>query len=143
MLRDANSPTICRCDALSVVPKCRCTVYGRLKGVDNQADEDETRDRRALEAIIGRGLDNDEWPADALSPGTRVRVVQDQEWGGPWREVFLGTIDRTLPPQIVNNLAAHSGDREYSVTFDEPQLDASGDGPYRKAVIWDRYLERL
>ncbi len=115
----------------------------QTEGVDNQADEDETRDRRALEAIIGRGLDNDGWPADALPPGTRVRVIQDQEWGGPWREVFLATIDRTLPPQMVNNGAAHSGEREYSVTFDEPHLDASGDGPYRKAGIWDRYLERL
>jgi len=111
--------------------------------VDNRPGEDEARDRRALEAIIGRGLDNDGWPADALQPGTRVRVIQDREWGGPWREVFLGTIDRTLPPQVVNNRVAHSGEREYSVTFDEPQLDASGDGPYRKAVIWDRYLERL
>lgn len=38
---------------------------------------------------------------------------------------------------------ARPGEREYSVTFDEPQFDADGDGPYRKAVIWDRYLEQL
>lgn len=111
--------------------------------MDKQPDEQETRDRRAIEAIIGRGLDNDEWPADALPPGTRVRVVQDPEWDGPWEEVFVGTIDRTLPPQLVNSPVAHSGEREYSVIFDEPQLDADGDGPYRKAVVWDRYLEHL
>ena len=116
---------------------------GQTEDVDNEPGEDETRDRRALEAIIGRGLDKDEWPADALPPGTRVRVIQDQEWDGPWHAVFLGTIDRTLPPQLVNSLVAHTGEREYPVTFDAPQLDASGDGPYRKAVIWDRYLEQL
>jgi len=110
--------------------------------VDDQLSEDETVDRRALEAIIGRGLD-DEWPADALPPGTRVRVIQDQEWVGPWREIFLGTIDRALVPQRVNNRVARAGELEYLVTFDEPQLDASGEGPYRKAVIWDRYLQQL
>ena len=115
----------------------------QTENVDEQLDESEIADRRALEAIIGRGLDNDEWPADALPAGTRVRVIHDQEWGGPWRAVFLGTIDRTMPPQLVNNRVANAGEREYSVAFDEPQLDASGDGPYRKAVIWDRYLEPL
>jgi hypothetical protein len=111
--------------------------------VDDQLSDDETTDRRALEAIVGRGLDDDEWPADALPPGTRVRVIQDHGWRGPWREVFLGTIDRTLAPQRVRNRFALAGELEYSVTFDEPQLDASGEGPYRKAVIWARYLEQL
>jgi hypothetical protein len=111
--------------------------------VANQPGEDDTRDRRALEAVIGHGLDHDQWPADALPPGTRVRVIQDQEWAGPWREVFFGVIDRTLPPQLVINRVARLGEREYSVTFDEPPFDASGDGPYRKSVIWDRYLEQL
>ena len=111
--------------------------------MDDDLDEDETRDRRALEAIIGRSLDDDEWPADAMPAGTRVRVIQDPEWSGPWRAVFRGTIDRTVPPQLVRHRLAHDGEREYSVTFEEPQVDAAGDGPYRKAVIWDRYLEVL
>lgn len=107
-------------------------------------DEDELiRDRSALESIIGRSLDGDEWPADAMHAGARVRVVKDPAWDGPWREVFIGTIDRTLAPQPVRNRVARPGEREYSVTFDEPQFDADGDGPYRKAVIWDRYLEQL
>jgi hypothetical protein len=110
--------------------------------MEGQASEDELRDRRALEAIMGRPVDDD-WPVDALPPGSRVRIVQDPDWGGPWRAVFVGTIDRTFPPQLVQNRVARSGEREYSVTFDEPQLDAGGDGPYRKAVIWDRYLEPL
>ena len=128
--------------AHSVVSNCGCPIR-QTEDVDDELSEDETADRRALEAIIGRGLDDDEWPADALPPGARVRVIQDQDWGGPWREVFLGTIDRTLAPQRVNNRVARAGELEYSVTFDEPQVDASGDGPYRKAVIWDRYLEKL
>jgi hypothetical protein len=115
----------------------------QTEDVDDQLSDDAAADRRALEAIIGRGLDDDEWPADALPPDTRVRVIQDQDWGGPWREVFLGTIDRTLAPQRVKNRVARADELEYSVTFDEPQLDASGEGPYRKAVIWDRYLEQL
>jgi hypothetical protein len=103
----------------------------------------EIEDRRALGYIMGRSLETDDWPADALPPGTRVRVVKDATWDGPWRDVFLGTIDRTFPPKFVQNTTARSGEHEYSVAFDQPQLDASGDGPYRKAVIWDRYLEQL
>jgi hypothetical protein len=57
--------------------------------------------------------------------------------------VFTGTGDATLPPQVVRSPQARRGELEYSVTFDQPQFDASGDGPYRKAVIWARYLEAL
>lgn len=133
---------ICRGDHVRSVRIARALLR-QTEAVDQRPGEDEMRDRRALEAIIGRGVHHDEWPVDALPPGTRVRVIQDQEWGGPWRDVFLGTIDRTLPPQLVSNLVARSGEREYSVIFDEPQVDAGGDGPYRKAVIWDRYLQQL
>jgi hypothetical protein len=112
-------------------------------GPDDDLDAEEMRDRRVLEAIIGRSVDDDEWPADAIPPGTRVRVIQDPQWSGPWRTVFVGTIDRTLPPQPVRHRVAHEGERAYSVTFDGPQLDADGDGPYRKAAIWERYLEVL
>ena len=44
---------------------------------------------------------------------------------------------------VVLRSVAHTGEGEYSVTFDEPQLDASSDTSYGKAVIWDRYLEPL
>jgi hypothetical protein len=107
----------------------------------NQDLDDVTNDRTALEAVLGHSLEKDGWPADALAPGTRVRVIQDPEWGGPWREVFAGTVDRTMPPQPVRNLRSQPGELEYSVAFDEPQHDIDGSGPYRKAVIWDRYLE--
>ncbi len=95
------------------------------------------------EAIVGRSLSDDEWPVDAMPPGTRVRVVKDQAWDGPWRNVFVGTVDTTIAPQLVQSAVAVRGERQYSVTFDEPQLGADGDGPYRKAVIWGRYLEPL
>jgi hypothetical protein len=111
--------------------------------VSDNADGQVVRDRNALEAIVGRSLSDDEWPVDALPPGTRVRVVKDKTWDGPWRRVFLGTVDRTIVPRLLTHPAVRSCQREYSVVFDEPQFDADGDGPYRKAVIWDRYLEPL
>ena len=46
-------------------------------------------------------------------------------------------------PHLVENPAARTGELTYFVEFDEPQYDSGGDGPYRKASIWDRYLERL
>ena len=105
-------------------------------------DNQESADRRAIEAVLGRSLD-DEWPASSMKPGARVRIIQDSAWAGPWREVFIGTIDATFPPQPVQNENALSGELRYSVRFDESQFDAHGDGPYRKAVIWERYLELL
>ena len=32
---------------------------------------------------------------------------------------------------------------EYLVHFDEPQLDCDGAGPYRAAVIWEKYLRAV
>ena len=82
-----------------------------------------------------------EWPAGAMPVGTRVRVIKDEACDGPWREVFTGTIDDTITPQHVAHPMVHPGELEYSVRFDEPQMDCSEDGPYRKAVIWARYLQ--
>ncbi|QFG20397.1 ferrous iron transport protein A [Actinomadura sp. WMMB 499] len=80
------------------------------------------------------------WPAGALPVGRRVRVVRDPGWDGPWRCEFSGTIDSLAPPEAVRHPGARPGERAYWVVFDEPQYDAEGDGPYRKAQIWDRYL---
>ena len=97
---------------------------------------DDARDRRPLEPIIAGSVDHAEWPADAIPPGTRVRVTRNPPWSGPWRTVFLGTIDRTPPPQLVRHRRAHDGEREYAVSFDEHQLSANGYRPHRNAVIW-------
>lgn len=104
--------------------------------------DDEERDRAAIAAIMGRSVGGD-WPDQAMPPGTRVRVIKDVAWDGPWRHVFTGTIDATIVPHPVENARAHPGELEYSVRFDEPQMDVTDLGPYRKAVIWARYLEPL
>lgn len=104
--------------------------------------EQESRDRRAIETLLGRSL-GDEWPVRSMTPGTRVRIIQAPDSAGPWRRVFIGTIDATFPPQPVQSKNARPGELQYSVRFDESQFDADGDGPYRKAVIWERYLELL
>ena len=44
-------------------------------------------------------------------------------------------------PEPVRHADALPGELMYWVKFDEPQLDAAGDGPYRKAQIWGRYLQ--
>jgi hypothetical protein len=107
----------------------------------DSADEDG-RDRQALESILGHPLSDSPWPATALATGTRVRVIKDPAWDGPWATEFLGVIiDRLGVPELVRHPRAHPGELEYWVKFDEPQFDADGDGPYRTAQIWGRYLQ--
>lgn len=105
-------------------------------------DDPETlRDRSALEAILGFAVDGEPWPDMALPPGTRVRIVQDPGWPGSWAAEFSGVIDCTRAPRPVMHRLAMPGELSYFVAFDEPQLDAAGGGPYRKASIWGRYLK--
>ncbi|MFI8387671.1 ferrous iron transport protein A [Streptomyces sp. NPDC085540] len=96
-------------------------------------------DRRVVEHIRGRPLSQD-WPAGALAAGSRVTVVHDPDWNGPWRNEFPGTIDDMGAPERVENPRARAGEMAYWVAFDAPQYDSDGGGPYRKAQIWDRYL---
>ncbi|WP_267801578.1 ferrous iron transport protein A [Streptomyces sp. H27-H5] len=76
-----------------------------------------------------------------LPSGTRVTVIQDSSWSGPWQVEFEGEIDGLGSP--VDHAMARTGEMEYWVKFDEPQYDSDGDGPYRKALIWGRYLEPI
>ena len=99
-------------------------------------------DRFAIESIAGRKLP-DEWPNDAWPAGSRVRVIQDSTWKGPWAETFTGTVSSMAVPEPVTHPRAQSNELAYWVEFDEPQVDGAGDGPYRKAQIWGRYLELL
>lgn len=80
------------------------------------------------------------WPTGALPPGSRVTVVRATDWDGPWQVEFPGTIDATGAPEPNEHAQALSGELLYWVTFDTPQYDSDGDGPYRKAQIWGRYL---
>ncbi|MPY40806.1 ferrous iron transport protein A [Streptomyces phyllanthi] len=75
-----------------------------------------------------------------LSAGSRVTVVKDPAWDGPWRNEFGGTIDAVSAPVPVDHPHAYDGELEYWVVFDAPQYDSDGCGPYRKARIWGRYL---
>jgi len=106
---------------------------------DSAPDPASTLDREALELILGCPLEQ-EWPASALAPGSRVRVLRDASWDGPWHREFLGTIDDLAGPAPVQHAQARPGELAYWVRFDEPQFDSGGDGPYRTALIWDRYL---
>jgi hypothetical protein len=83
----------------------------------------------------------DAWPATALPAGTRVRVIKDNDWNGPWMREFFGVIDAVPAPEPVRHPLTRPGELAYWVTFEEPQLDGDGAGPYRKALIWGRYLQ--
>jgi len=99
-------------------------------------------DRAVVEQVLGRAL-NQLWPKDALPAGSRVLVVHDADWPGPWRAEFPGRVDSMGAPEPVRHARARDGELAYWVVFDAPQVDSNGDGPYRKALIWDRYLRPL
>ncbi|MFD3933506.1 hypothetical protein, partial [Streptomyces sp. NPDC058614] len=94
---------------------------------------------------MNKGADRSslDWPVNAWPVGTRVRVVQDPAWAGPWPVEFWGTVDDLRPPFPVDHASAREGELVYWVRFDEPQVDSEGDGPYRGAEIWDRAKELL
>lgn len=99
----------------------------------------DVADRRAVEHILGRPLSRT-WPVGALAPGTRVTVVRAQDWDGPWKVEFTATIDAMGAPEPNRHAQALDGELLYWVSFDTPQHDSGGDGPYRRAQIWGRYL---
>jgi hypothetical protein len=87
-----------------------------------------------------------------FSSGDRVRVAGDFFWArgaigtvstppdavttisGPWDE---GLTRREVSAPIVGTNTV------YWVWFDEPQLDADGDSPYRGGQIWENALTLL
>ena len=81
-----------------------------------------------------------QWPEGAMLPGTRVRVVRDTSWDGPWEREFTGVLSPSIAPTPVNMRWAAEGELEYFVVFDESQIDCNGCGPYSKAIIWARYI---
>ena len=109
------------------------------KGLSTDRSSDDERDRRVVEQIRGYPRDGD-WPARAIPAGTRVRVTQDPILVGPWGQEFLGVVSAMGAPEPVRHPHARDGELAYWVAFDEPQLDSGGGAPYRKALIWDRYI---
>lgn len=96
-------------------------------------------DRAAIEHIAKRKLPTI-WPVGAMRAGTRARVVQDERWNGPWAQVFTGTVSDMAASEAVSHRSARAGELSLWIEFDIPQMDGNGDGPYRKAQIWGRYL---
>jgi len=80
----------------------------------------------------------------------RIRVSDDFFWAKgatgtitePPAEVVAlsGPWDGNLTQQEESALGVNT---VYWVWFDEPQLDADGDGPYRGGQIWESALSRL
>ena len=132
-------PSLCRRAAIVVAVPVRDEDHDRVS--TRRTDEDgNAADRSTVEHVLGRPTP-DAWPASALPPGARVRVVKDLRWDGPWRHEFIGVIDDLGAPELVHHAQAQPDELTYWVKFDEPQLDSAGDGPYRKAQIWARYLQ--
>jgi len=105
--------------------------------------DDTARDRRALEVILGHPVHDEPWPEGALPAGTAVRVTREPGGHAAWRSEFTGVIDQAMAPRAVQNKHARPGELEYLVRFGTPQHDSAAGGPYRKAMIWDRYLKPL
>lgn len=70
-----------------------------------------------------------------MLPRTRVRVVRDTTWDGPWQREFTGFLSPNVAPIFWG-----PEDIEYFVVFDEPQIDCDDCGPYVKAVIRSKYI---
>lgn len=89
-----------------------------------------------------------------VSPGTRVKVVRDPDWDGPWPTEPTGVIaDGFEAPLDVIDLARERDVnvpetdrvmmRTFMVRFDEPVRDGDGCGPYYMAEVWEKHLRLL
>ena len=73
-------------------------------------------------------------------PGSRIRVRRDQKHGpGPWPDEPVGMVIGR--PEMVETTRGPMA--MYWVSFDEPQFDPDGDGPYDSSQVLARYLELL
>lgn len=75
--------------------------------------------------------------------GSRVIVRQDLDYGpGPWPSEPTGRIVASPDGASFVEVPTVAGlERSWWVAFDEPQLDADSDGPYRESQVLQRYLE--
>lgn len=80
-----------------------------------------------------------------LTVGSRVRVIQDPEFGpGPWPAEPTGLIVASPSGEAFDEVATRQGmERTWWVVFDEPQHDTDGDGPYRQSQVLERYLRPI
>jgi hypothetical protein len=79
-----------------------------------------------------------------LQAGSRVKVVKDARWNGPWPSEPVGVVEPVLPGQLFIVSPSRFGSvKQYKVRFDEPQYDGDQQGPYVSAVIAQQYLVAL
>jgi hypothetical protein len=83
-----------------------------------------------------------------------VKVVRDPDWDGPWPSEPTGTIDPgwEVPLKVIDlaerpDINVPDSDRHpmrvFMVRFDAPAHDASDDGPYYMAEVWEKYLRLI
>lgn len=100
---------------------------------------------------VGGTVERVKFLGDDIAPGTRVKVVRDPDWDGPWPSEPTGTIDPgwDIPFSVIDlatrpDIDVPDSDRHpmrtFMVRFDEPAHDTSEDGPYYMAEVWEKYL---
>jgi hypothetical protein len=74
--------------------------------------------------------------------GSRVQVMRDPEFGpGPWPAEPTGRVTSSPSGEPFVVVQTRKGpERTWWITFDEPQRDADGDGPYTRSQVLERYL---
>ena len=84
-------------------------------------------------------------PETPLSPGTRVQVLRDPDYGpGPWPAEPIGTVAVAADATAFSWITTTRGlQLQYWIVFDEPQFDAEGDGPYAASEVLACYLKAL
>ena len=99
-------------------------------------------------AIVNRAYVEHVTGDPAFQVGDRVQVRRDPKHGpGPWPAEPMGVVMKhplSGDGAIWRPVETTTGPRRfYWIAFDEPQLDADGDGPYMTAEVLDRYVERV
>ena len=84
-----------------------------------------------------------QWFERPLPLGSRVRILKDPLFVGPWQKEFLATVDGVERAQHLTPESARRNKFVYMVSFDEPQLDGDGDGPYTAGEVLSQYVVRV
>jgi hypothetical protein len=118
------------------------------------ADDDQQQGHGEVERVSARYGGAMRPLGDDVAAGTRVKVLRDPDWDGPWPSEPSGTIaDNFDIPFAVIDLADRTDIsvpdedrrtmRTFMVRFDEPAQDSEEGGPYYMAEVWEKYLRLL
>lgn len=75
-----------------------------------------------------------------LPSGTRVYLLTDTQFGGPFLEGATGTVLACRRARNLTSEAARKSRFVYQIQFDVPQLDSDGDGPYAMSEVLAQYV---